>query len=393
MTLSTVMTIAPKLRLVLPNQDKQSLDVKAKGKQTQDAKPQDKQSHDAKPTDQQSHDAKPTDVITPCGFLKLPGEIKNQIYELVFDPCDYEIIWLKKRRTLTHLIYNVDRRDLDQTKAWGTSHLSTRTRIPKLFTAPALGPNAAANRRLLHKPRNSRPHLEASLDRAHTRAALLLTCRAIHNEAVSMFYGAQSFGFSSRRLLEKFFSTISPIAKASITRLFLQHETYGDPYFVADIPWKTLHDAKWAASCAKMGSELVSLKELHLHLRINDHPLQLNLAAGWVDPLRYFADKGLKVLGLELLVGKLNSNTTSNLKSCAPVVREVILGCEYDEAADERKRLAIEFPVQVRPKALKVLRIVWSVITLSYKQALLIHVQNTRWLGLWSCSFNSPLQH
>ena len=397
MATSTVTTVAPKLwfgashgpkTMHIPDEkakgkqsqdakpkDRQAQDAKAKGKHSRDEEPKDKQIQDAKPTDRQpmkanctdkqSQDAKPNDTHKPCGFFKLPGEIKNQIYELVFEPCDYEITWLKGKgkvtRTLTHLIYNVDRRDLDQTEAWGSSHLNPRSRVPKLFTSPALESNAAANRRLLRKPRSSRPHLEASLDWAHTRAALLLTCRTIHKEAVSMFYGAQSFGFTSRRLLETFLSTINPAAKASITRLFLQHGTYGDPYLVADIPWKTLHDDKWAICCAKLGAELVNLRELHLHLRINDHPVQLNLQAAWVEPLRAFADKGLKVFGLELLVGTSNSKNNSQLKHCAPVVRQVILGCEYDEAAEEekKKRLAIEFPVAVLPKAPKVLRIVW----------------------------------
>jgi len=358
MTLSTVRTIIPKLRLVGPHPNQ--------AKQCQDVKPRDKQFQDARATDQLPLDAKPDDRTVPCGFFKLPGEIKNQIYELVFDPCDYEITWLKGSRTLTHLTYKFDRRGLDQTKPWGlwgSSRLKSMAWILKVFTAPKLGPNTVANRRLLRKPRSSRPHLEANLGRAHIRAALLLTCRAIHNEAVSMFYSAQSFGFANHGLLEHFLSTINPTAKASITRLFLEHGTYGDPYWVADIPWKTVYDDKWAVCCAEIAFELVSLREVHLLLRINDHPVQWNLKDRWVGPLRSLADKGLKVFDLELLRGVHNSKTDPCLKGCAREVRKVILGCEYDEVADEaaeeRKRLAIEFPVQKLPKALKVLRIVW----------------------------------
>lgn len=297
------------------------------------------------------------DAIAPCGFFKLPGEIKNQIYELVFDPCDIEIKWLKRRRTLTHLVYKSNRLKLDQTQAWGTTKTKGKKALTPPFSGPTLGAKTVEIRRLLHHPRSTRLDLEETYSNAHTRAALLFTCRAIHNEAASMFYGAQSFGFSSRGLLEKFLSTINPIAKASITRLFLQHETYGEPYLIADIPWKTTHDAKWATCCATLATDLKSLKELHLLLKINDKPLHLNLAAGWVAPLLSFQDIGLKVFGLELLVRRLNSKTNTNLRSCGRVVREAVLGVEYDEVAEERKRKILEDPAKYLPKATRCLRI------------------------------------
>jgi len=326
------------------------------------------------------------DTAAPCGFSKLPGEIKNQIYDLVFDSCDYEIKWLRCKRTvksshpieprravrytrtLTHFIYKVDRRDLDQTRPWGSSKMKDCASNP-LFTLPKLGRNTPRKRRLLRHPPNSSLNVESSIDRtrsAHTRAALLLTCRSIHDEAVSIFYSLQSFGFSSRNLFETFLSTINPVAKASITRLFLQHGTYGDPYYIENIPWKTLHDARWANTCAMMAKDLVSLKELNLHFRINDRPQQFNLKAQWAQPLLSLCDMGLKVFELELLVQKENSRTGSKLLYCARVVRMAILGCMYDEEAEEakeRKHLAlqypVQFPVQVRPKATKILRIVW----------------------------------
>lgn len=343
-------------------------------------------SHDTR--DKSAEITKPKDTTAPSGFFKLPGEIKNQIYDLVFEACDYEIKWLKCKRivksnhpieprravrytrTLTHFVYKFDRRDLDQTRPWGSSKMKSSASNP-LFTVPKLGRNTPRRRRLIRHPPASLLNLESNVDRArsaHTRAALLLTCRSVHNEAVSIFYSLQSFGFSSRAIFETFLSTINPVAKASITRLFLQHGTYGDPYYVENIPWKTLHDARWAKCCAMMAKDLVSLKELNLLFRINDHPQQFNLKAQWAQPLLSLCDMGLKVFELELLVQKENSRTELKLLYCARVVRMAVLGCMYDEEAEmatERKHLALQYPVQaadpvqVRPKATKILRIVW----------------------------------
>jgi hypothetical protein len=78
----------------------------------------------------------------------------------------------------------------------------------------------------------------------HRLAALLFASKKSNKEAMTPSYSIQSFGFTSRSIQEKFLATIHPTAKASVSRIYIQHGTYGDPYQWDNIARKTLHDGK-----------------------------------------------------------------------------------------------------------------------------------------------------
>ena len=192
--------------------------------------------------------------------------------------------------------------------------------------------------------------------RGKVAVSLLRTCRKIHDEALPLCYASASFGFWSRRLLETFLSIINPIAKASIMRLLVQHETYGDPYHTEDVRWKTVHDLKWEICCEMVSRELIGLRDLTILLKINDRPLKLNTTADWAQSLLTFQGKGLKHFRLEILANGIDSHATPRLSGCARYFERTVLGAEYKEEDRRRARKNWSQPL---PKAIKCLVIRW----------------------------------
>ncbi|MCJ1404698.1 hypothetical protein MMC11_007924 [Xylographa trunciseda] len=265
-------------------------------------------------------------AVAPCRFLLLPGEIRNKIYKLVFETCHYEIKRSKRCRGLTHQFYRMDR---PGSWLWYEG---------RKINSPLASDNF--------------PH------RRELAVSLLRTCRQIHDESLSFCYSEASFGFWSRKLLEKFLSTINFAAKTSITRLLIQHETYGDPYNTEDVRWKIVHDLKWETCCERVSRELSGLRNLTVLMKINDRPLILNMTADWATSLLTFEGKGLTHFTLEILSSGMSSHTTPRLRSCARVFERAILGAECTEKDFNRRkdRKLLSKPL---PKALRCLIIRW----------------------------------
>lgn len=239
-------------------------------------------------------------------FLRLPGEVRNQIYELAFPPKEFHIQWLTKDKDLTYSIWRGG--------PW---------------YKPRLDRTATARRRRQDYKRRSHEANSPKLVLAPGLAALMLTCKQIHNEVIGIFYGGSCFAFNSVRVLEKFMGTISHIAKLSITKLYLRHGTYGEPRFQRDHWWKMQHDDRWEFACWRISDSCPNLRELEVRLQINDIPLNLNLKANWVQPLLCFCDRKLKKFDLTLTVRSGYGLDCSRLQNCAEVVRREVLDDAY----------------------------------------------------------------
>ena len=261
----------------------------------------------------------------PFDFLSLPGELRNKIYELAFPERSFKIEWLTRGRDLTYVLW--------QDKSWKRTINQTATRRRRKFDL---------QRRIHTIPI---PKLELSPG----PAALLLTCRQVHQEACPLFYGSSSFGFVSLRVLRKFMQSINPIAKPAIKSLSLKYSTHGDPERTEFIPWKEMHDWKWEEMLWKTAEELSGLETLKIRLQINDVPLRLNLEAPWAAPLLAF--RGRKLQDVEVTLVVKYGETDQRLKNCGQVVRKELLGAAYREESMEQKRAA----KAALPKALKCL--------------------------------------
>ena len=282
-------------------------------------------------------------------FLSLPGEIRNQIYELVFPPQDYEIRRIKKSSGLTYWRYVRSRTTLDPGYGWSWINRRHCLDWNATFRKPNLSQKAAQNRRSQDLVRRNRNGVIQPIEYTTSPLSILSASRQVHEEATTFFYSKNSFGFTSRYLLQRFLTSVGPLARAAIRVIYIQHETYGDPARTAHIRWKELHDERWATFCQGLATLVPGLEELHMLLYINDRPLQMDLGARWAEPLLCFQRLGLSAFWLELAAG------TSNNRTFAEDVRKVVLGDAYDGGAERERRLEKERRSRNPPKALKCL--------------------------------------
>ena len=245
-------------------------------------------------------------------------------------PRRYEIKWLTPKRDLTYWVHHEKKAsrlgDRPLWDLWTANKFFSTER----FSKPNLDSSISYRRRQLDLEKRKLFSGEVNFQHSNGPAALLLTCRLVHQEASDFFYGNASFGFGSRKILQKFLRSIGPLARVSVRDVRLQHETYGEPEKMADRKWKLLHDDLWAKTCWEVAECLPRLENLKVLLLINDRPLQLNLAAVWAAPLLAFRGRNLKKVTINLLGGDY-----ARLQSCEQVIRRELLGAEYWE--DEKK--------------------------------------------------------
>ena len=196
-------------------------------------------------------------------FLRLPGELRNVIYNLVL-PADatYEVVWLgpsKRGRSLTHWRY----KDPSRFETWNNEAL-----LPRPTVARAKNP-ASARSRFFETPKYDAQYWEPAYRTRRRRemhvghrmknvalakidpvrggpAALLRVCKIIHDEAAQLFYSRARVCFASPSLLDAFKLRLTPVAAHNLTRLALTHRGYGESMHLVNQKWKQKHDAKWA---------------------------------------------------------------------------------------------------------------------------------------------------
>lgn len=277
------------------------------------------------------HESVQNEQTGPCHFLRLPGEIRNQIFAYAFgDPQDFQIKSLAKNKGLTH-------------------YQALKPRKGKLVATLDGAATEKRRRRfdLARRLRSKEPPSEYGT--APGPASLLQVNRLFHRETWHIFYARNAFTFTSHRVLQRFLSALNPHYKGAIRRLTLHYQTYGEPYRTDNQQWKDDDDSRWVQVCMRAAEELSGIEELHIKLRINDCPLRLNLEAGWVKPLLAFGGRNLQ--RVYTLLNARSTQTDLPCKACAKVVSRELLGAEYKESGE------IEEKKKVVPKALKCLRI------------------------------------
>lgn len=206
-------------------------------------------------------------------FLDFPGEIRNLIYGYVFPQELYEI------------------RCFD-----GSARSLTYRSFSQGLKGPRLDPPVSRRRRLWDYPRRIRSNEPGipPYELSPGPAAILLTCKQIHEEASSILYNNSTFTFLSLRASSTFLKTIRISSKQSIRSLHLKHYTAGKLNLTNTEKGNEGYDQKWLYLCWKVRDELCNLKDLSIVLTINDSPLVFGEDATWKIPLLAFAGIGLR---------------------------------------------------------------------------------------------------
>lgn len=264
---------------------------------------------------------------TPKGhfpFLKLPGELRNKIYDYAIVRQYYKIEWVTNSHKSKSLTY----------------------RLPKLGKAyePHLNSGSAKRRRELDCSRRepSQKRLrEGSIYPGP--AALLAVCRDMHKEACSVFYSKSAFTFHRLGALRHFLNNLSPVATEALTRLSIKYRAYGEPNRTEDQIWKAKHDRLWEDLCWRIADQCTSLTHLSLELTLNKSPLRFapfdladeaGIGAQWIKPLRAFQDVGIERCWVRL---HCLSKDSSVLEVESWKIRKEILGAFWDEEAEAQR--------------------------------------------------------
>ena len=287
--------------------------------------------------DAENFDTKGRLTSHPTSFLSLPGEIRNQIYELAFPRQDFEIRKIKKSTGLSYWRYLRERSTLDPRFGWGCLAQTANSGWMSFFWKPRVSEKSTRVRRMQNIKRRTVDGVILPIQYTNSLLSMLSTCHQVRNEATTVFYGKSSFGFTSLHVMRRFLSSIGPMAAAAIQRIYIQHATYGEPCRTKDVHWKTAHDERWDEFCQDIGTCLPGLKELRVLLQVNERPLRVDLAEDWVGPLLAFQRLRLAAFGLELVAGWCNSRKEKELNECSEVVRKLVLGDAYQEQIGESK--------------------------------------------------------
>lgn len=224
-----------------------------------------------------------------CGFSKLPAELRNQIYSLVF-------------RGLFILDGGWSIRDLDDHPEWN------KTNAPIYYQVENSRENNDIKRCL------SPIHM-----RAHT--SLMLTCRTIYEEYSQIVYSQATVAVARPRLIRRRFltpETACPNVRRTtsdgnvpsnpsqvkwrmkpsmITNMHLKIDAYGFPIIKDRLQYRLSYYVGWQKTCQGLAETMTGLENLTLHLA---KPTKLGYAGPTlvedctlaVEPLRDMAANG-----------------------------------------------------------------------------------------------------
>jgi hypothetical protein len=100
--------------------------------------------------------------------------------------------------------------------------------------------------------------------------SLLLTCKTFHYEAGPILYGTTAFFFNDAQRLRGFLKTVSDRNLGCITKLHIHVRTYGIPDQAADVVWEQEHVQCWTAIFAKIAKKMINLRVLRITLSMRN---------------------------------------------------------------------------------------------------------------------------
>ncbi|KAE8145214.1 hypothetical protein BDV25DRAFT_170685 [Aspergillus avenaceus] len=205
------------------------------------------------------------------GLLRLPAELRWQIYQYLFVPCRVEIVRTKNKSD-----------DARKPAHWRLKHQRMRPREPN-----SQKPLASRNRR----DKWPSPMIN-----------LVFSCRTIYCETVLLLYSTTQFVFNSTNTVKRFLKTTTADAQSVVHHVELNHTMYNEPHLMEFREYKIRSDIAWYDACDQMAASFSTLKVLHIKLAINDWPIRLELGELWSMPLLQFAhyDGGLDYTGVQL---------------------------------------------------------------------------------------------
>lgn len=206
------------------------------------------------------------------GFLRLPGELRNRVYDYYFkNEFRVEIVArgtvLVKPKPKTVKLYVSPRYD----------HVKTRTPLA----------DVPSNFLRMSRTMGRYKHVDGIETKwASSLSALPLVSKQIYAETVSYLYLNTTFVFDAPRRLTNFIESVPAINLSHVTKLILHYSTYGDPRYKN--PFQEKHVKSWTTACEVASKSLTNLQRLEVFFNHNGNELVFSNGNRYIQPLLQF---------------------------------------------------------------------------------------------------------
>ncbi|KAI4841908.1 hypothetical protein E4T44_07614 [Aureobasidium sp. EXF-8845] len=209
------------------------------------------------------------------GILRLPVEIRNQIYGYIFHPrlkfikqwddWEYDV---QNESVLHDALSEYHRFEYKRPKAIKSLRIVDRTIDP--ISRSLLNVSRAMYGGSYGSVPGQKPKPIEGVDWYLALNSLLFACKTFYYEAGPILYGTTAFYFKDAQRLRGFLKTVSDRNLACITKLHIHVLSYGIPDQAADVVWEQEHIQCWTAIFAKIAKKMVNLRVLRITLSVRN---------------------------------------------------------------------------------------------------------------------------
>lgn len=184
-------------------------------------------------------------LFTLSRFQLLPGEIRQKIYNYVFE--NFGALIERNR-----------------------SNKQNKRPIPYRLTQ--------------RYPQLSRHHMPS---KERLPLGLVFSCKSIYNETILQLYKYTCFTFDTTKALRRFLQKVSPEAKAVIQHVQLKHTFHNRTHLESNKIWQLKSNAAWKAVCQRMADEFTCLRRLYIEVTVH-RTTRLTVDEPWCEPYLTF---------------------------------------------------------------------------------------------------------
>lgn len=214
------------------------------------------------------------------GILRLPVEIRNEIYGYIFD---------KRLITIRHNDDSPYRNGNPLIDAIA-EHREQEPERPKAIKSirivmSVLKTSGGIYRKVLNSSGASyhgipgrKPQPIEGVNWQTSLSSLLLTCKTFYFETAPILYGITTFYFDDAQRLRAFLETVSERNLACITTLHVHVRTYGIPNEAQNNRWEQKHVKCWTKIFANIAKKMTNLRVMRVYLTVKNVTDALKLA-------------------------------------------------------------------------------------------------------------------
>ncbi|KAF2281037.1 uncharacterized protein EI97DRAFT_429119 [Westerdykella ornata] len=219
----------------------------------------------------------PSSPKRTIGFLSLPGEIRNIVYEYYFEDgfraelaAKGAVLGRPKLRTAKLFLPIHDLHGRMQGYRPKAIKTGTRTiRVSRKLGARSTGERV-------------RTKWSSSL------CPLILVCKRVYQETMRFLYQSTTFVFTAPWSIMNFLNTVPQKNLAHITKIQMHYSSYGHPEWADLAGFKEKHIMSWTKACKSLSEKLTSLRELEIWYNHNETCPHYSLYKPSLRPLYQF---------------------------------------------------------------------------------------------------------